>query len=70
MAALAYVFLHKFGGTALSFDILLRNRLGSRGPFLSRCRDEDIVELYPITVEHPITAFVQARLQILLLKGN
>ena len=59
LAALSYIFLHKFGGTVLSFDILLRRRIGSKGPFLTRCRDDDIVELYPMTIEQPITAFVQ-----------
>ena len=59
LAALTYIFLQKFGGTVLSFDILLRKRIGSKGPFLSRCRDEDAVELYPMTIEQPITAFVQ-----------
>ena len=70
LAALTYIFLQKFGGTVLSFDILLRKRIGSKGPFLSRCRDDDIVELYPITIELPITAFVQDLMEQMSIHFN
>ena len=70
LAALTYIFLQKFGGTVLSFDILLRKRIGSKGPFLSRCRDEDAIELYPITIEQPITAFVQDLMEQMSLYYN
>jgi hypothetical protein len=48
-AALSYVFLHKFGGTVLSFDLLLRKSIAPMGEFLARCAEDEVVP-YPVTL--------------------
>ncbi len=53
--ALTYVFLYKFGGTALNFDVLLNQPIDTLGQFLSRC-SEDNIDVYPLTLNsrHPL----------------
>ena len=47
--ALAYVFLHKFGGFALNFDVLLTQPVGPLGQFVSRC-DDDAFAPFPLAL--------------------
>ncbi|TRY70399.1 hypothetical protein TCAL_02410 [Tigriopus californicus] len=53
--ALTYAMLNKFGGTALSFDVLLLRSISWMGDILPRCQD-DLIESTPLTLKskHPL----------------
>jgi hypothetical protein len=48
-AALSYSFLHKFGGTALSFDLLLTKSVAPMGQFMARCGSDEVIP-YPLSL--------------------
>ena len=55
---LTYIFLYRFGGTVLTFDLLLRKPIGSLGSFLSKCPEEDTVDILAASLpkKHPLMA--------------
>ena len=54
--ALTYVFLDKYGGIVLDFDILLLKSFKSRESLLNRCSNQDQIESTPMAMvaKHPL----------------